>query len=112
MKTFACRTIPCMLIMALCVSGCAGFVGGDLRNTKSDYRMPTCKNASANYQVIYKSDAKDDNGGKNISGFITSLTLGLIPTYWTITVHSEAIILQNGSSIFSRKYTSRIHEFY
>ena len=105
-------TIPCMLVMALCVSGCAGFVGGDLKNTKCDFRMPTCKDDRADYQVVYKSDAKDDYGNRNIAGYITSFTLQIVPTYWTTTVHSEATIFHNGTPIFTRKYKSRIHKFY
>lgn len=74
--------------------------------------MPTCTGTPLYYQVIYKSDAKDDYGDLNIAGFVSTLTLGIIPTYWTTTVHSEATILHEGKTVYSRKYKSRIHKFY
>ena len=107
-----CRIIPYMLIMAFCGSGCAGFVGGDLQNTRCDFKMPICSDAGADYQVVYKSDAEDDASDKNIAGYITTFTLQIVPTYWTTTVHSEATILHNGTPIFTKKYKSRIHKFY
>ena len=107
-----CRTILCMLVIAFCGSGCAGFVAGDLRNTKSDWRMPSCKDAHTDYQVKYKSDAEDDDGDKNIAGYISTLTFGIAPTFWTSTVHSEATIFHDGTPVFMRKYKSRIHKFY
>jgi hypothetical protein len=106
------RIIPCMLAMAICLSGCAGFVSGDLRNTRSDYRMRACTGTAAHYQVLYQSDAKDDYGDLNIAGYISSFTLGIIPTYWTTTVHSEATIFQDGKAVDTRKYRSRVHKFY
>jgi hypothetical protein len=101
-----------MFALAFCLSGCVGFVAGDLRNTKSDCRIPTCKNGSADYEITYKSDAKDDYGDKNIAGFLSHLTLGIVPTYWTTTVYSEATILHNGTTVYTKTYKSRIHEFY
>lgn len=112
MNTKIYHTIPCMLGMAFCLSGCAGFVGGDLRNCKSDYQMPTCTGTPAYYQVTYKSDAKNDYGDRNIAGFITSWTFGIVPTYWTSTVHSEATILHEGRPVYTGNYISRIHKFY
>lgn len=106
------RIIPCMLVVALCLSGCAGFVSGDLRNTQSDYRMPACTGAPAHYQVVYQSDAKDDSNDDNFASLVSGLTLGIIPTYWTTTVHSEATIFQDGKAVDTRRYRSRIHKFY
>jgi hypothetical protein len=98
--------------MALVGSGCAGFVGGDLRNTSPDSKVAGCGEARRDYRITYKSDARDDYGDKNLSGFITSLTLGIIPTYWTRTVRSEATVFHDGAPVFTRTYTSRIHQFY
>jgi hypothetical protein len=108
----ACRIIPGMLVVALCLSGCAGFVGGDLRNTRSDCKMPACTGTPAFYQVLYQSDAKDDYDDDNIADLVSSCTLGIIPTYWTTTVHSEATIFHDGKVVDARKYQSRIHKFY
>jgi hypothetical protein len=104
--------IPGMLALALGLSGCAVFVGGDLGNSKSDYRMPICTGTPVYYQVIYKSDAKDDYGDQNVAGFISWCTLGIVPTYWKSTVHSEATILHDGGPVYTGKYTSRVHKFY
>lgn len=103
--------IPCMLGVAL-LSGCAGFVSGDLRNIKTGYGMPACKDTAEPFQVIYKSDAKDDYGNQNIASIITSCTFEMIPTYWRSTVHSEATILRNGKPVFTKHYTSHIDKFY
>lgn len=105
------RSIACIL-MTVCLSGCVGYVAGDLRNIKTDYRMTARTNVHTDYQVIYKSDAKNDYGDKNVAGIISSFTLGIVPTYWTTTVHSEATILHNNTPVFNRKYKSRIHVFY
>lgn len=101
-----------MLVMAFCGSGCAGFMAGDLRNTRSDHAMPSCGCTNAYYQVLYKSDAEDDCCDKNIAGRVSAATLGIVPTYWTSSVHSEVTVLHDGQSVYAKKYTSRIHKFY
>src|SRR4051812_5175974 len=111
MKTTVYRTIPCLLVMALYLSGCACYVGGDLRNTESNFKMPACTGTSI-YQVTYKSDARDDPGKPNIASVLSGWTLGIMPTYWTTTVHSEATVFHNGDAIFARRYQARIHKFY
>ena len=103
-----CRSISVVLFLSLFLTGCVGYVAGDLKNTKSAHGRP----ASGNYKVLCKSDAKDDCGDQNISGWITTLTLGIIPTYWSTEVHSEATIVQNGEPVYTKKYSSRIHKFY
>lgn len=101
-----------MIGMALCLSGCAGFVGGDLRNTKSDCMMLSCKSTNTEYQIRFNSDAKNDYGNRNVAGIVSSLGLGIIPTYWTTSVNSEATIFHNGTAVYCAKYKSRIHLFY
>lgn len=106
------RTIPCILITGLLLSGCTGYVGGDLKNTRSDYGMPTYKEGLFDYSVKYTSDAEDDYCDQNIAGFITGWTLGIIPTYWMSTVHSEAVVFEQDAPVYTGRYKSRIHKFY
>jgi len=74
--------------------------------------MPEYRENSFDYHVTYESDAKNDYLDQNIAGAVAGVTLGIIPTYWTTTVHSEATVFENGTPVFHRKYKSRIHSFY
>jgi len=104
--------IPCILATSFCLSGCAGYVGGDLKNTRSNYRMPPYEKGNFDYQVTYTSDAEDDYMDQNIAGIITSWTFGIIPTYWTSSVRSKAVVFERGSPVYTGQYKSRIHKFY
>ena len=101
-----------MLVVAPCLSGCVGYVAGDLRNTQSTYARSKNTDIRFDYEVRYKSEAKDDGGDLNFAGIVSSWTLGIVPTYWTSIERSKATIFENGAPIYTANYRSRVHKFY
>lgn len=104
--------IVSLLGVVLCASGCAGYVSGDLRNVPSRPQLSPCRGSDTDYQIEIDSDAKADERSQNISEILSTYTLGIVPTYWTSIIHSEATILRDGKIVFSTSYVSRVHKFY
>lgn len=101
----------------LCISGCAGFISGDLKDfsTKGPGPGRFCENklnSNSVYKIEIHSDAKNDYGNSNISGWVSSLSLGLVPTYWTSSIHVKVKVLKDGKEYYSDETVSRVHKFY
>lgn len=97
------------------LTGCVGYIGGDLENTATGYEVAYCWNEPKRYRLQVYTDAPYDYAGENLSGHISSWTLGLIPTYWLDFEQSRVEIRDSqsdGASVYQREDHSRIHKFY
>ncbi len=101
-----------LLFCTACLVGCAGFVGGDLANVDVNYRLSSCHNSQKPYEIMVKTEAEHDYADKNLSGYLSTFTLGLIPTYWLSFISNEVQIINNKNILYSRQDDSRIHKFY
>lgn len=99
----------CLLVL---LSGCAGFVGGDLEDVRIERSVPYCGKARAQYELSVQTDAEHDYADQNIAGYISMLTLGIIPTYWLSFESSHVEIISSGNVVYQRKDKIRIHKFY
>lgn len=102
-------------LSVLLLSGCVGYIGGDLENIETEYSVSYCWNEPKRYQLRVHTDARYDYAGDNLSGHIASWTLGIIPTYWLDFEESRVEILDTESdseSVYQREDHSRIHKFY
>lgn len=97
------------------LTGCVGYIGGDLENIETEHPVPYCWSEPKRYQLQVHTDASYDYAGENLSGHISSWTLGLIPTYWLDFEDSRVEIVDTESSsapLYQREDRSRIHKFY
>lgn len=104
-----------ILLTLLMLSGCVGYIGGDLENIETDHSVSYCWNEPKRYQLKVGTDAPYDYASENPSGYIASWTLGIIPTYWLDFEESrvEIIDTESGSApLYQREDSSRIHKFY
>jgi len=101
-----------IVILALFLSGCAGYVGGDLENINMQSDIKYCRSEPTSYVIQVTSDAKDDYADQNFAGNISTWTLGIIPTYWLSFVTSDTKVTHDGEEFYSRQDSSRIHKFY
>ncbi|MDO6705653.1 hypothetical protein [Photobacterium sp. 1_MG-2023] len=100
------------LLLIVLLQGCSGYVGGDLEDIQIDRYVRYCDDTPTTYQIRVTSNAVNDYGSENISGTLSTYTLGLFPTYWLSHVDSKTSILRGGKEIYSREDQSRIHTFY
>ncbi|WP_417598395.1 hypothetical protein [Oceanospirillum sp.] len=107
--------LSAILLTLLMLSGCVGYIGGDLENIETEHFVPYCWSDPKRYQLKVDTDAPYDYASENPSGYIASWTLGVIPTYWLDFEESriEIIDTESGSaSLYQREDRSRIHKFY
>ncbi|MGC3991843.1 MAG: hypothetical protein QM796_19545 [Chthoniobacteraceae bacterium] len=104
-----CAGLSILTITSL--SGCAGYVGGELHNARSHQASPAFSAQNRDLAITCKCNAKNSLGG-NPAGMITLFTIGLVPTAWITPVTSEATLSRNGTVVFKKKYYSLIHEYY
>ncbi|NAX48483.1 hypothetical protein CAG70_15985 [Photobacterium halotolerans] len=100
------------LITLFMLQGCAGYVGGDLEDVVVDTYLDQCRYTPAYYEMKVYTDAVNDYADENISGIISTYTLGLFPTYWLSEVNSKVTIEDKGKEVYAREDVSRIHTFY
>ncbi|TXR53126.1 hypothetical protein [Reinekea thalattae] len=101
-----------ILVILFTLSGCAGFVGGDLKNINTDIDVNYCDESAFEYHLSVSTEAENDYGSDNLSGKISSYSFGLIPTYWLSSESSQVEITQGNEVVYSRTDESRIHKFY
>ncbi len=104
-----------MAISVFLLSGCVGYIGGDLENIETEHSVSYCWNEPKRYQLRVHTDAPYDYASENPSGYIASWTLGIIPTYWLDFEESRVEILDTGADskpVYQREDHSRIHKFY
>lgn len=104
-----------MALSVLLLSGCAGYIGGDLENIETEHSVSYCWNEPKRYQLRVHTDAPYDYASENPSGYISSWTFGVIPTYWLDFEESQVEILDTETDlkpVFQREDRSRIHKFY
>lgn len=111
-------------VFALTLSGCAGFIGGDLKNTRGVYLpgMAQCSSGDYRYQLTVKSSVVEDGSYLDPAQFIAGWTLGLIPLYWLSFENSLVEVVDTQPSdqtkadeptlVFSRDYNVRVHKYY
>ncbi len=102
-------------LSVLLLSGCVGYIGGDLQNIETEHSVSYCWNEPKRYQLRVHTDAPYDYASENPSGYIASWTLGIIPTYWLDFEESRVEILDmesDSESLYQRQDRSRIHKFY
>lgn len=105
MKPFLAALLPLLL------GGCATYVSGDLRNTAS-LALPRCNATPPATQLDVHFQSGKDWGEPNVSLFLSSLTLGVLPTYWYQPVQVRVDLLSDGELVRSDRYRSGIHYFY
>lgn len=99
----------CGILCGFLLSGCAAYVGGDLKDVPHD-TYSHCKNDETPYRATFASNVDDRRA--NPASVISGWTLGLIPTYWTHSVHSRATLYRDDEIIGSHHYKSHIQLFY
>ena len=107
--------LSAILLALLMLSGCVGYIGGDLENIETEHSVSYCWNEPKRYQLRVHTDAPYDYASENPSGYIASWTLGIIPTYWLYFEESRVEILDTGADskpVYQREDRSRIHKFY
>ena len=107
--------LSAILLALLMLSGCVGYIGGDLENIETEHSVSYCWNEPKRYQLRVHTDAPYDYASENPSGYIASWTLGIIPTYWLDFEESRVEILDTGADskpVYQREDRSRIHKFY
>jgi len=107
--------LSAILLALLMLSGCVGYIGGDLENIETEHSVSYCWNEPKRYQLTVHTDAPYDYASENPSGYIASWTLGIIPTYWLDFEESRVEILDTGADskpVYQREDRSRIHKFY
>lgn len=97
------------ILCCLFLSGCAGFVGGDLKNVPYESHV-ACEDDKTSYRLSLETNAQ--NKHTNPASFISGWTFGLIPTYWTYSAKSRATLYYDGEIIDNYSYKSRIHLYY
>ncbi|WP_447529401.1 hypothetical protein [Vreelandella sp. TE19] len=110
--------------LALLLSGCAGFVGGDLKNTRGVYLpgMAQCSSGDYRYRLTVKSSVAEDGSYSDPAQFVAGWTLGLIPLYWLSFENSLVEVVDTQPSdptkadeptlAFSHDYSVRVHKYY
>lgn len=107
--------LSAILLTLLMLSGCVGYIGGDLENIETEHSVSYCWSEPKRYQLRVHTDAPYDYASENPSGYIASWTLGIIPTYWLDFEESRVEILDTGADskpVYQREDRSRIHKFY
>jgi len=100
-----------LLILSL-LSGCTGYIGGDLKNTVPSYNVPLCKRSERDYIVTIKDNAENDYCDQNIFGLVTAWTLGILPTFWMSFITSDVSVQDKNGIVYEYKFKSRIYKFY
>jgi hypothetical protein len=100
-----------MLAASLPLSGCVGMVSGDFKNVPPA-SVPECRAPLPEYRLKIESTAQNDYGHSNPSGLLSTLTLGLLPTYWHNSVQVHAVLYQGSQQVGSYHYAGKVRTFY
>jgi hypothetical protein len=101
-----------VFICLILTTGCVGFIGADLSGVGPNYKIHHCGSSPEKYELEVYTEAEYDYADKNIAGYISFFTLGIIPTYWFSSESSVSQITESGRVVYSRSDESRIHRFY
>ena len=106
------KTIALVVAMVL-LAGCAGYVGGDLADTpRLNLARHRCADPEPRFAFTVETTAEDDYANQNLAGYLSALTLGLLPTYWASRYQVTVDVFQQGQLLRRFEYRTRIHKFY
>lgn len=90
---------------------CVPLISGDLEDTRTmEYR--SCDEATTPYRVVFTTNADNGVYSENPAIWITLLTFGIVPTYWSEAVWSQAELYRGQQLLERARYESRIRVFY
>lgn len=106
--------LPLALLVIASLSGCAGFIGGDLADQPlGEVQVPFCDDhPESRYRFTVTTDAEDDYFDQTVAGEISGWTLGLVPTYWMKSETTQAQVFEGDTLLAQYQYRTRVHRFY
>lgn len=99
------------LFLVFLLSGCVGYVGGDLKST-SLTKLEFCEQNETQYRMVVESNASDDYANRSLAGRVSSYSFGLIPTYSKEIIHSRVVVYDGETKIYEDSFITPIKKFY
>ena len=98
-----------VLTLPLFMTGCVGYVGGDLKNVNRQ-DIPLSRDKNTPYQIKVKSNPNTNNF--DLADCISGTTLYTLPTYSCSKVNADVTLYKKEIPIRTYHYNATAHRFY